>query len=486
MRFVGVIAAIVLILAFALPAHAETQSVKISGDLTFRGIHRDEYDLDKNRPAEDEDFLMSTIEVQIDAVLTDNVSTVVRIVNQRNWGDSDYKALNLNELSQNGDYLEVGHGLLDLGIDLGYVQIKELIFEPLTVRIGRQDLWFGRGLVIGANQTDPGRVTGRIAGRALGTYRGIDSPELTAYNSFDAIRATIDFEKYGPLVMDLVYFKNDENEIDAKDDINVYGTNLAYKWDTYEGETEAYYWLKLDGSVADGNTNLGEYATTNIIGVRGSFKPQEDCVFGGEAAYQFGRYIGSTSQPEERKRSAFMVNAFVDYLGWTKYMYSPKIGAEWLFLSGDHNRGVGGDLYGAWDPMYRGHYPLLIRPFQGYYYMTGRFPAGQDIGLTNQHEFIVSGSIEPLDDITIEAKAAKYYFDEEPVLGGTGHDIGTELDIMTTYDYTEDVTLSLLTAWFFPGSVYDNQDPAQGEAVTGVDLQPEIANEVIASCKVSF
>lgn len=492
MRFVGIVGALILILALTLPAYAETQSVKVSGDITIRGVHRREFDLNKNVRPKSDNFIMTTAEVQVDADLTDNVSTVVRIVSQRNWGDSDRKELttNVNDGSTHYDNsLIVGNGLLDLGIDLAYIQIKEFFFEPVTVRIGRQDLWFGRGLIIGANQRDPGFVSALVRD-STGTIvlndslRGIGSPELTAFNSFDAIRATIDFEKYAPFVVDVVYAKIDENRIGPEEDVDLYGVNMGYTWDVYNAEAEAYWWYQHDNS--DANSFIGDANKWSTVGIRGSFMPNEEFLFGGEAAYQFGHYTASPTQQTERDRSAALLNLFVDYLGWTNLLYSPKVGAEWIYTTGDKNVGKEGGTYTRWHPMYRGYYPLLIRPFQGYYYFTTRFRDGADLGLTNQHEFILSGSIKPLDDVTFEAKAAKYYFDDEPgVTEIGGKDIGTELDFLTTYDYTEDVTFSLLTAWFFPGGVYDNQAIAQGE-LTGVDLQPKTASEVIGSVKVSF
>ena len=124
--------------------------------------------------------------------------------------------------------------------------------------------------------------------------------------------------------------------------------------------------------------------------------------------------------------------------------------------------------------------------------MTSRFPNGEDFGMTNQHEFILTGSLQPLDDLKFEAAIAKYYFDQTPVAAGEhwyrgAKDIGTELDITTTYDYTEDVTFTLLNAWFFPGEVYEIQtDTDSNMYPPGTDLQPQVASEVIGSCKVSF
>lgn len=493
MKFVGILGAIVLILALALPAYAETQSVKVSGELTVRGIYRKDVNLDCAGEPNGEHFGMTTAEIQVDADLTDNVSTVIRIVNQRNWGDSNYKWLTNAAAGIPVDQLQVGHSLLDLGVDLAYIQIKELFFEPITLRLGRQDIWFGRGLVMGVNQTDPGQVAAVVGGRVAGVLNGIGAPELTAFNSYDAARMTIDFEQYAPFVVDLVYFRNDEGRAfwPGSTDVDVFGVNMGYTWDVYDAETEAYYWYR-DGRQGVRNPHLGDGDELHTIGARGSFKPNEDFIFGGEAAHQFGEFIREVGQNSERDRDATLLNFFVEYLGWTKYMYSPKVGAEWIFTSGDHDVGQSGGEFSGWDRMYRGYFPLLLRPFQGLYYLTSRFPGGEDEGMTNQHEFILKGSMQPLDDITFEATVGKYYFDEIPVRAREfyaigGRDVGTELDLMTTYDYTEDVTFKLLTAWFFPGEVYDNQGirnyPDTGR---GSNIEPGVATEVIGSCKVSF
>jgi len=500
MRSLGIIGALIIVLALALPAYAETQSVKISGDLTIRGISRDNFDLNAQAKPDGEHFFMSTVELQVDADLTDNVSTVVRIVNQRNWGDSDRKELRDLEDSAGTNRIVVGHSLLDLGVDLAYVQIRELIFEPVTLRLGRQDLWYGRGLIIGCNQRDPGFVEVNIPVVLMDADRGIGSPELTAYNSFDAARLIVDFEKYAPFVVDLVYAKIDEEDVEGGGDTNLYGINAGYRWNVYNAEAEAYYWLKHGNGI--GNPFFADDDSVNTVGIRGSFMPNEEFIFGGEAAYQFGEYVRSSDQRGERERSAYMLNLFTEYLGWTKYLYSPKIGAEWIFTSGDRDPELSSGTYGAWNPMFRGHYPLLIRPFQGLYYITSRFPMGEDLGLTNQHEFILTGSIKPLDDVTFQAAAAQYYFHQTPPRGRTlepaalgGHYAGTELDFTTTYDYTEDVTFSLLTAWYFPSDeVYGDQGVSQyPNSVTGnpadntlTPLHDAVASEVIGSCKVSF
>jgi hypothetical protein len=500
MKLVGRIAcAILLIFAFALPAYAETQSVKVSGDITVWGVHRDNFDLNKNNNPDSDNFFITQAEVQIDADLTDNVSTVIRIVNQRNWGDSEYPAQKTTWVLGDHDIISWQNRLLDLGIDLAYIQIKEMFFEPVTLRIGRQDIWFGRGLIIGLNQVDPGLINQMQLGVVFPVQetgsgrRGMGSPELTAFNAFDAVRMTLDFEKYAPVVVDLVYAKLDEGLIGPEEDRDLYGVNVGYTWDVYNAETEAYYWLLHDNSV--GNDRIGDGDQTHTIGVRGSFMPTEDFIFGGEAAVQYGHYIADQWQASERNREAYMLNLFGEYLGWTDVMFSPKVGAEWVYTTGDHDISQQGGEYSGWNSMFRGHFPMMIRPFLGAYYITSRFPGGEDFGLSNLHEFMLTGSIQPLDDVKFEAKIAKYYFDQIPIRVGEfqakgDHDSGTELDLVTTYDYTEDVTFQLLTAWFWPGDIYESNLPNHfypyDDPDPRADLEDTVATEVLGSCKVSF
>jgi hypothetical protein len=447
-----------------------------------------------------EQFIISIAEIQVDADLTDNVSTCIRIVNQRNWGDSHYKTLEDPSAPQ-AHFVTVDHDLLDLGVDLAYVQIKELFFEPLSIKIGRQDLWFGRGMIVGANLVDPGLVESRMPGDSNERRWGIGAPEYTAYKSFDAVRATIDFEKYAPFVVDMVYFRNDQGTL-SSNAVDVFGVNAGYNWDVYNAETEAYYWYKRDNN--DGNPRLATNDDIHTIGLRGSFMPTEDWLFGGEAALQFGTRVAdvawATSETgnamlTDQDRFAGMMNAFVDYLGWQQYMYSPKVGAEVIWTSGDDvDPGDLGDTYTQWDSMYRGYFPTMIRPYLGRFYYTSRYPNGEDFGLTNQWEIMAKGSMQPLDDVMVETVVSGYYLDAIPLRMGENsqagwigsHHLGTELNMKATYDYTEDVSFCLATAWFWPGDVYDEQTDQNTMPDSPTDLQPTMATEVVGTCKVSF
>ena len=77
-----------LLVAFTIPVYAETQSIKLSGDLAVRYIGRTNYDFnqwDDDTADTDGSYFMHNAEVQLDADLTDNVAVTIRLVNQTDW-----------------------------------------------------------------------------------------------------------------------------------------------------------------------------------------------------------------------------------------------------------------------------------------------------------------------------------------------------------------------------------------------------------------
>ena len=177
-----------LVALVAGPAYAEVQNIKVSGDITAMGVYREAYDLQKqlsdesdpDLDEEDQDsFLMSILRLRIDADLTDNVGATVRLVNAREW---DAVAETLTNDNEN-----------DINVNLAYVTLKEMLYSPLTLVIGRQDLLYGTGLIIGptALAHDPSD--------------SIQYDDLVSHVSgYDAVRAILD---YDPWTLDLLYAK---------------------------------------------------------------------------------------------------------------------------------------------------------------------------------------------------------------------------------------------------------------------------------------
>ena len=132
-----------LAVGLVLPVYAEVQNVKVSGDITERGFYRSEYTtLDDDAGTDSSDaFYTSTVRLRVDADLTDNVSTTVRLLNERNW-----------------DSVGIA-GTENIDIDLAYVTFREFLYAPLTATAGRQLLRYGSGLVVGDPDTNAATIS---------------------------------------------------------------------------------------------------------------------------------------------------------------------------------------------------------------------------------------------------------------------------------------------------------------------------------------
>jgi hypothetical protein len=167
------------------------------------------------------------------------------------------------------------------------------------------------------------------------------------------------------------------------------------------------------------------------------------------------------------------------------YPWKPVFGAEYIFYSGDDDAypttASSGTYYG-WDPMYRGKFDTAYREFIGKYNFTrlgwkGARPdyvvTYTDSSYTNQHQLLFKGSVIPAESLTLDGRVVFFWqhhnrsFTDEvlnyPETGTSSTTskrkkfVGTELDVELVWDYTEDVSVGLLAAWFWPGGFYDGK-----------------------------
>ena len=128
MKLLRVLCVLALALCVTASVYAETQSVKVSGDLTMRGIYRNQYALlgsenesfgtnssttsagSSTKNSTEQGFAMTVAAVQVDADLTDNVTTVIRILNQRDWNVYYRGVESTTSLVPNGRGLYYGNG----------------------------------------------------------------------------------------------------------------------------------------------------------------------------------------------------------------------------------------------------------------------------------------------------------------------------------------------------------------------------------------
>ncbi|MCM8757750.1 MAG: alginate export family protein [Candidatus Omnitrophica bacterium] len=432
---------LILILSFAFIlgllslAYAEVQNIKVGGDILLRGLSRNNFDLvNSGTPGDKEDdqasFATANVRLRIDADLTDNVSATVRLLNERLWGTLDDTT-----------------ATSDIDLDLAYVTLKEFLYSPLTVTLGRQELRYGNALIVG--DPDTNRVVDDVS-----PFSGTIAADLSSHKAFDAIRAVLN---YDPLVLDLFYAKIEEDTLTRNDDVDLMGVNLIYTLDK-NTTLNPYLFIRSEGSNRSGQP--GKSTKAYVPGILVTSSPIENLKGSLEFAYQFGRDTASAN-----KLRAWAAQGSLDYT-LAKVAYSPMIGLQYTYLSGDKNTSDNKDK--AWDPMFEDQ---TLNSIPNLLFVN-----------SNMQVINLKGSLKPMEDLTILANYGNYRLAQKVTsLSGytnwtlTGKkDLGDALDIEAIYDYTEDVQLGLCLGWFFPGKAFDK---SQGRRT---------ANQVIGSMKVTF
>jgi len=447
-RFLKLMSILAIVALIAVPAFAEVQNVKVSGDIDSKMINRSNYDLINGNNSDTDTWFTTITRIQIDADLTDNVSTCVRLLNERDW--------NQEPASANG-----ASGDTAIALDLSYVKLKEMFYAPLTMTIGRQNLRFGSGLVVGDPDSNDTSVNA-----------GIEAMDLSARKSFDAVRATFD---YNPLVLDVIFAKINANTIGNntitatgknRDDADLYGINAAYKFNQYNSEMEAYLFAK---NTRQGSTNL-ESDNIYTYGVRGSLEPISKLVVNAELATQQGDYRTAGINLD---RSAYAFDLGAAYA--IDYKWSPKVALNYIYRSGQKQGGndadddtTGVSKYKAWDTSYEDQTHGIVA--------NSIFDGNNDGVDSNGSTINLMTSVVPVQDLTV---ALDYYYfmlaqkwtDLDVVTRNTttgayavrdNKNLGQEVDLSLGYDYTEDVKLGLTAGYFLPGKTFliDNNDPA--------------------------
>ncbi len=481
MKLLKALFVVALVLMVAVPVYAETQNVKVSGSIDAYWFYRINYDLQDNNdvgsvPAgtaatvydhsttgsvnhrsEADDYFRTNTQIEVSADLTDNVSTVINVVNQRDWNATDYTATNQTTHTTTN----TGPSEFDIILDLAYVQMKEIFYSPLTLTIGRQDLWFGRGFIIGNNLS------------TWDTQGVVSANEYSVTTAFDAIRATLDFN---PWTIDFAYSKIDENAHDPEDDIDLWITNVNYKFAEYNAVAEGYFVSEVDRVTLNTTATVDQESNkTYTVGGRVQFDPISQITLGAELAYQFGNYRSAAANPK-RDRDALAVDIFGTYR-WDN-PWKPEITLEYVLLSGEGDLGTTSNDFGSWNAPFRGPTYGWIHEYLESNYGTAQ-PNDQATGQNNQ--FIsVAGAISPLEDLKLQA--VYYYFwapDDmhttitNPGTGILSSELGHEIDTTFTYAYTEDVTFSLMANWFIPGELYTSPND-------------EVASEYVSRVLVTF
>lgn len=425
---------------------ADVQNIRLSGDIRVRGYYlagASVLDVFSGGSTYDS-FITQRTRVTVEADLEDHVLVVVTLRAEGLWG-----APNESLESSAGAGLLVGPFRINRGFDVGiteaYVQLSEIFYSPATLKLGRQQLHMGRGLILSNHDGE--------------------------YN-FDAVRLVLD---YYPLVVDLVYAKALESSLftsggigigtltgGATSDADLYFANVRFEMtDSLVKDIEVY------AGFVDNNVNLGTIAgfpvttvpwvpptvggaSPGIIGVRADVNLTENINVWMEGAYEFGAdgslFNGSSI-------SAWMANVG-GTLALKDVEWTPMFNANYIYASGGGSTGE--NYFRPWFDYVDGYNGYLFHPL-----------------LSNLHIFNVGASVMPAENTTLSVQGYYYLkvdkdgfavsnwntdFGITGAIGGLGgvgggvgsREVGWEIDSILGYDYSKDVRCQLVYAAFIP------------------------------------
>jgi hypothetical protein len=462
------ILAALMVALIAMPASAAVQSVKVSGSLDSTWVVRDQFDLGVVATATGDgefyqNLFITQATVRFDADLTDNVSVVTQLINERAWDEED---------SAN----------TDIDINLAYLEMREFLNSALTIWVGRFPLAYGNQFVVGQG---PNNIVPSGAGGLSGV-----AEDLTWRTEFDGVRMVFD---YDPLVIDMFAVKADANQLTGSsqqtssiDDVDLYGIQSTWSLgDEYNTGIESYMFVRLNEDLQENSTANGAKTDEVFVpGLRVFSNPIEGLYTSAEFAMQWGNksFTGETvSTPDNLRRDAKAAQVIASYAipGETVADYSPVVSGSYTWVSGDSNPdnerqfnepGNPKEVWTAWDPMFENQ--------------AGGTIYNTLFDLTNAHIYNAALQITPMEDVIAKVSWWGMWLDQE-IDNGSNFDrtsdfimrqpdgttvtptvavdktlIGQEVDFDFLYNYTEDVQFGLSMGWFWPGPVFGVENDA--------------------------
>lgn len=340
-------------------------------------------------------FIESRVQVFVESDLTDNVFARVTLEAEDLWGDFDSSATSVS-FTEDRDF--------EVGVAEAFAELSELYYSPLSVKVGRQYMNFGRGFMVSSKEKE---------------------------QRFDAARATFDFY---PITVDAWYSKVTET-LEFDHDRDFWGFNAGYAGDKYNVET---YIMGLQDKQASGIEPVA-------LGLRGDISPIDGLSTWGEFVYEDGTL------------GVHEINAFALQLGGSYNIpncpHKSEVHLEWTYGSGDR---AGDDFFVQFFEY--NYYGYVFSPVLSNIhilnaglslYPTQNLKAFFDFYYYRQDHEVAQLLGDPFQDNGGIGVATN----------GTDEELGAEIDFGVDYKYTEDVSTQLYAGWFFPGEAYDNVSP---------------------------
>ncbi len=396
MRKYSILMLSALVALWAAGAYAEVQNVKVSGKLEVKGVYRNAYVVQGQAP--------SSAGYDEDAAdeAGDIFMTTTELKVQADLTDNVSTTVLLRDEREFG-----GNAVDNVYAAAAYAELKEFLYAPVSLKAGFWKYELGSQLILGDGTPD--------------SASNLTFKDLNKKAAFDGI--VVDYALDNGNV-EVGYLRPRGLTDSREGDIYVVDTNFDLKG----AAIELYY--VYDGTDVEANNDDAR----QYIGGRVTGEIMEGLTGALEVAYLFGDY-------GENDYDAMAIDASLNYV--VDAEKNASVGLAVLYRSGDKDPSAGD--YEAWYAPYN----------------------DQDIGEivdfdSNILALKLSGAVDVMEDVTLSADFYHFWADEDVAYGSVDKDddLGNELDVYLTWDYTSDVQFGLTVAAFWPGDCYEKDDTA--------------------------
>jgi hypothetical protein len=341
-------------------------------------------------------------------------------------------------------------------IDNLNVKWKQPLDQPVTLTVGRQDIFLGDGWLVGDGTPEDGSFTtfldaARATWELKDLHTTIDAIGLVQYARPDAWLPTL-----GPSTTQggnpNAYLLTDQNEKGAI----LWIANKSLP----AANVDAYFIYKHDSALNDAPASIfSDNADIYTFGGRVSGLVQEHWNYSAEGAYQFGRKQYQYNPPvpppldeDFHSLSAFGVNSKVSYL--FKDELNDQLSLSYEFLSGDDPGTKTDEMF---DVLW-GRWPSWSEMYNIYSYVN-ETRVGQT---ANLHRIGPTWSLTPIKDMQFSASYYALFADQavptQATLPNAFTDSGTfrghYLQAVLKYKFSKHMTGHLWSELLFPGDYY--------------------------------
>lgn len=420
-------------------------TLKVGGDIRWRGLMFDNvWNYDSAADWDQREVFRFRPRVYLDWMPTPLMEAYVRFTKEWFYG-------------QDNEHFGYDVEAKDAMFDNAWAEMKDMFGTGLNLRVGRQDLIYGEGFVLLDGTPYDGSQT----------------------ISFDAAKLTWNHNLGSS---DLLYAKlHEATSFQFADDEDLYGLYNKLKIDSIGLGLEPYVLVRNKNDAPDLSGAPGDKAPFNpydpspkeqtyLLGLRGtySFDIADDVKLSlvAEGGKEWGEVdFNGVPTYASSQSTGFVHNGVLDADrdAWGGYFHStlafnnmpwkPALKTGINYMSGDDPNTADyegwDDFYGQW-PKYSELYIYTL--YDGFKFATGS--NDPDLGAwSNMIIPEVMLTVKPTDRWT-QSLRYLYFMAEESTGPGGGDERGHNLQWLTNYVFTENLSGHFLAEWFAPGDYY--------------------------------